>query len=225
MEWSRGRLSGSRGFRRSATSSCHVFFFFQAEDGIRDVAVTGVQTCALPISLEGRLCRRGARALDPLFGLHREPLARRGAAPAPARGRLDRAGGRGLRRARALIARRGASPPIFVGGGLGGPFLSPPLGGRGQSPCSNRRSRRSNAAGPKRFYPRPKVSAASSATWRPIAREAVAAGEGALRTWIASGSATMRKSSTSEPSGLTACARTPAPPRARSAEVSSGTSR
>src|SRR2546422_6618851 len=28
------------------------FFFFQAEDGIRDVAVTGVQTCALPISLD-----------------------------------------------------------------------------------------------------------------------------------------------------------------------------
>src|SRR2546429_5826609 len=26
-----------------------MFFFFQAEDGIRDVAVTGVQTCALPI--------------------------------------------------------------------------------------------------------------------------------------------------------------------------------
>src|SRR5256884_3103873 len=29
----------------------HYFFFFQAEDGIRDVAVTGVQTCALPILL------------------------------------------------------------------------------------------------------------------------------------------------------------------------------
>src|SRR6266436_2079251 len=28
------------------------FFFFQAEDGIRDVAVTGVQTCALPICPE-----------------------------------------------------------------------------------------------------------------------------------------------------------------------------
>src|SRR5256884_7016019 len=28
-------------------------FFFQAEDGIRDVAVTGVQTCALPICLSG----------------------------------------------------------------------------------------------------------------------------------------------------------------------------
>ena len=27
----------------------HTFFFFQAEDGIRDHCVTGVQTCALPI--------------------------------------------------------------------------------------------------------------------------------------------------------------------------------
>src|SRR5206468_8579396 len=30
-------------------ASCAVFFFFQAEDGIRDLIVTGVQTCALPI--------------------------------------------------------------------------------------------------------------------------------------------------------------------------------
>src|SRR5256885_608778 len=29
--------------------SSYVFFFFQAEDGIRDYKVTGVQTCALPI--------------------------------------------------------------------------------------------------------------------------------------------------------------------------------
>ena len=28
-----------------------VCFFFQAEDGIRDIGVTGVQTCALPIFL------------------------------------------------------------------------------------------------------------------------------------------------------------------------------
>src|SRR5688572_32211225 len=27
----------------------YIFFFFQAEDGIRDLTVTGVQTCALPI--------------------------------------------------------------------------------------------------------------------------------------------------------------------------------
>src|SRR2546422_1621315 len=32
------------------------FFFFQAEDGIRDVAVTGVQTCALPISVLTSSC-------------------------------------------------------------------------------------------------------------------------------------------------------------------------
>src|SRR5436305_4768376 len=30
------------------------FFFFQAEDGIRDADVTGVQTCALPISADAR---------------------------------------------------------------------------------------------------------------------------------------------------------------------------
>src|SRR3989440_9178840 len=34
---------------RQACSAC-LFFFFQAEDGIRDLIVTGVQTCALPIS-------------------------------------------------------------------------------------------------------------------------------------------------------------------------------
>src|SRR2546429_7150881 len=31
-----------------------IVLFFQAEDGIRDVAVTGVQTCALPISIHSR---------------------------------------------------------------------------------------------------------------------------------------------------------------------------
>src|SRR5688572_31693055 len=33
----------------SRESSVGFFFFFQAEDGIRDLTVTGVQTCALPI--------------------------------------------------------------------------------------------------------------------------------------------------------------------------------
>src|SRR4030043_211719 len=40
------------------------FFFFQAEDGIRDVAVTGVQTCALPISS----CRAAAGRSSPSPG-------------------------------------------------------------------------------------------------------------------------------------------------------------
>src|SRR5438874_497807 len=35
---------------------CAFFFFFQAEDGIRDLYVTGVQTCALPISVASASC-------------------------------------------------------------------------------------------------------------------------------------------------------------------------
>src|SRR5256885_10859808 len=42
-----------------------VFFFFQAEDGIRDYKVTGVQTCALPISITSR---RAGRGFDPRPG-------------------------------------------------------------------------------------------------------------------------------------------------------------
>src|SRR5688572_33165708 len=36
-----------------------VFFFFQAEGGIRDLTVTGVQTCALPISPSDLRALRG----------------------------------------------------------------------------------------------------------------------------------------------------------------------
>src|SRR2546421_8826953 len=38
------------GVQTCALPILHVCFFFQAEDGIRDLIVTGVQTCALPIS-------------------------------------------------------------------------------------------------------------------------------------------------------------------------------
>src|SRR2546430_6728111 len=43
-----------------------VFFFFQAEDGIRDLTVTGVQTCALPICIlgEGHDLSRCLRSID-----------------------------------------------------------------------------------------------------------------------------------------------------------------
>src|SRR2546430_6294758 len=43
-----------------------IFFFFQAEDGIRDLTVTGVQTCALPIleRVRDQLLPRAARAAD-----------------------------------------------------------------------------------------------------------------------------------------------------------------
>src|SRR5256885_3369636 len=37
-----------------------MFFFFQAEDGIRDYKVTGVQTCALPICAQERCAQERA---------------------------------------------------------------------------------------------------------------------------------------------------------------------
>src|SRR5688500_20071907 len=40
------------------TSWLHVCFCFQADDGIRDYKVTGVQTCALPISERPRVVAR-----------------------------------------------------------------------------------------------------------------------------------------------------------------------
>src|SRR5207245_7152885 len=40
------------------------FFFFQAEDGIRDATVTGVQTCALPILPRPPSVRRSGRLLS-----------------------------------------------------------------------------------------------------------------------------------------------------------------
>src|SRR5205807_3441158 len=62
-------------------------FFFQAEDGIRDYKVTGVQTCALPIyflnAREGR-CAPEQRGRDRLWR-HRTDIARqwRGYRPSP----------------------------------------------------------------------------------------------------------------------------------------------
>src|SRR2546430_12175854 len=79
-----------------------VFFFFQAEDGIRDLTVTGVQTCALPISLVRSASCRAVPAL-------------------PCSGRPARGGGPGSRRARQAPGRarrasrrsaRGAQPAL-----------------------------------------------------------------------------------------------------------------
>src|SRR5204862_4522056 len=59
----------------SFTIMCFFFFFFQAEDGIRDLYVTGVQTCALPIyTFLGQQKRnyRGNRH-DPQKGINDQP--------------------------------------------------------------------------------------------------------------------------------------------------------
>src|SRR5256712_3278169 len=68
------------------------FFFFQAEDGIRDLIVTGVQTCALPISLRELRNRPAAARGCPARG-GRGHRAGPGARAAAARGvsRADRA--------------------------------------------------------------------------------------------------------------------------------------
>src|SRR6266498_162990 len=71
------------------------FFFFQAEDGIRAADVTGVQTCALPISVRDRLPyvqaafpQRSLHAVD--LGQRRALAARRRADVQPLAGRAQR---------------------------------------------------------------------------------------------------------------------------------------
>src|SRR2546423_14006265 len=86
-----------------------LFFFFQAEDGIRDKLVTGVQTCALPIS-RASVRRSDARCRRP------RPLgAVRAAAgatcPATRRGRRRSAG----------TCLRAVSGAARSGGGRGNP--------------------------------------------------------------------------------------------------------
>src|SRR5947208_4585029 len=68
-------------------------FFFQAEDGIRDDLVTGVQTCALPICTADGAARRAAHAHG--------RVADAGAGRPRATAALQRQYARGARRSRA----------------------------------------------------------------------------------------------------------------------------
>src|SRR5207244_6704151 len=52
------------------------FFFFQAEDGIRDDLVTGVQTCALPILASAGMCFDDHLAASADDALDRESIMR-----------------------------------------------------------------------------------------------------------------------------------------------------
>src|SRR2546423_6342892 len=108
-----------------ASTSILISFFFQAEDGIRDKLVTGVQTCALPISrIVEAVRKRGEVALRkhaerfgdvsrgaPLY-YNRADLARALAGLSPEeRTRLERVAGRirGF-----AVAQRGALGPVSV---------------------------------------------------------------------------------------------------------------
>src|SRR3989449_8305804 len=87
-----------------------VFFFFQAEDGIRDVAVTGVQTCALPIcdrrpgASHGAAAARGRRPTD-----RRRAERRQGPDPPP----LAREMSPAALLAALAIARADTVPPVL----------------------------------------------------------------------------------------------------------------
>src|SRR5258706_10759408 len=83
----------------SGSARCSVYFFFQAEDGIRDWSVTGVQTCALPILRR----RRGAADHGARDGRARGADRRAGRAPAA------RAAGGGARRRRGARLRGAAA--------------------------------------------------------------------------------------------------------------------
>src|SRR5260221_5516811 len=93
----------------SALHGARRFFFFQAEDGIRDHCVTGVQTCALPISSNGGAFRERCviRAVD--------RRGSRGWRRAPPAERAWRRAVGILRRRRALRPRDGRSEERRVG--------------------------------------------------------------------------------------------------------------
>src|SRR2546425_595583 len=103
-----------------------MFFFFQAEDGIRDKLVTGVQTCALPISLAptlargaGRHDRDARRRARPRLGV----LAVLAVSARTGASRLDR-------RERMMEVSRSRALPVVLLGTLivSGCVLSPPAG-------------------------------------------------------------------------------------------------
>src|SRR2546425_9198862 len=103
------------------TVAVDFYFFFQAEDGIRDKLVTGVQTCALPIfAVRDRDAVRVDPGAGPPDGCHDPAPVRVRAEP----GGLDQAGrGDGDGDAHGLVRRPGSCDPQLHE--LGGPFAVP----------------------------------------------------------------------------------------------------
>src|SRR2546430_15612116 len=109
-----------------------MFFFFQAEDGIRDLTVTGVQTCALPISQ----LRRGAAARG-RGGTHGGGRAVR----PPDRRRRGSGGGGGADRGGARLPPRGQGDQGGAAGARAGGRRAPRVRAISRSsPCRPRRT-------------------------------------------------------------------------------------
>src|SRR5215211_6155158 len=145
------------------------FFFFQAEDGIRDHCVTGVQTCALPISAadRGAGCRPGTSARG--WGRRRRPT--RSGAPDRRAGCRDAGPGRS-----STAARRG--PRAGPRGGAYSARCGRGADRRPPSPPAPRRSakRRTRAAPPRPGPSWPAAATGASARHSPQASPAAAAG-------------------------------------------------
>src|SRR2546422_4881118 len=88
------------------------FFFFQAEDGIRDVAVTGVQTCALPILDRRNMDVSAWRPRNASRAASSPGRSRRSSGTAQS---VEGGGGGGRRRRRILSDRLRARIPIPAG--------------------------------------------------------------------------------------------------------------
>src|SRR5206468_8241082 len=104
-----------------------IFFFFQAEDGIRDLIVTGVQTCALPISMRPSY-RSPCRVGFGWIGTRRAPAA------SPCRAICTMAASRKTRAATLVSAAATRSEERRVG-------KSVDIGGRGDVEKKKKRER------------------------------------------------------------------------------------
>src|SRR2546422_3875710 len=143
-------------------------FFFQAEDGIRDVAVTGVQTCALPIFVRGARGGggRGERDGPAQRGGGTMSRAENGSVRAGGRVQyvLDRARGAGGRQHRCA---RDCRVPEAAGGRR---RTLDPGGHRRQRPRGGRRRRRGQGRAPRtvaRRRARPRLRRLGAQPWRP----------------------------------------------------------
>src|SRR5256886_13747443 len=100
-----------------------LFFFFQAEDGIRDLTVTGVQTCALPISCRsarGPHRRRASPRRRPSRHPHSRPRRPTGVTTLPPGGSAVPTAP-ATQAAQALLDVYARVGPLFVAGGGAAP--------------------------------------------------------------------------------------------------------
>src|SRR5256885_17013617 len=146
------------------------FFFFQAEDGIRDYKVTGVQTCALPVPLVGALgaldVDRERRQVTDVVG---DPAGDRGPGALPERSRL------GVLGAVLLVDFHGRMIPERPAQRRSSTTAACVSSGRPSTVASRRRVTPSAAPAATQAWTRRRSSAAECRRSRPVSCESAAA--------------------------------------------------